>query len=169
LHYDIFSENCIVSSSDKLNQYLTEKKSLYKKTRDRTVLNESKKVISKNISIETLELFLAKENEIYNISQFKVHPNILTSDKYLFNSLDFISDNYLTIIDHYISVGEYDKANLYLNRYFEVSNKNSAVLWSEYRDNLKNYISRMNQLTKNTEYKFIVPDNYHKILRSSKR
>jgi hypothetical protein len=27
----------------------------------------------------------------------------------------------------------------------------------------------MNQLTKNTEYKFIVPDNYHKILRSSKR
>ena len=168
LHGDIFSYNCIVSSNENLEKYLIDQKKKFKETRSQSVFNKSKEVILKNISSETLDFFLLKEKEIYKVSQFNINPNILTLDNYLFNSFDFISDHYLTIIDYYISAGKYSEANYYLNRYFTVFNNNTAVLRSKYRPGLIKYISRMTKLTKNQKYNFIAPENYSNILRSSK-
>jgi hypothetical protein len=168
LHGDIFSYNCIVSSNENLEKYLIDQKKKFKETRSQSIFNKSKEEILKNISSETLEFFLLKEKEIYKVSQFNINPNILTTDNYLFNSFDFISDHYLTIIDYYISAGKYSEANYYLNRYFTVFNNNTAVLRSKYRPGLIKYISRITKLTKNQKYNFIAPKNYSNILRSSK-
>lgn len=168
LHGDIFSYNCIVSSSEDLEKYLIEQKKKFKETRNYELKDDAKKIIVKSISKESLNKFLLVEKQIYNSSQYNLHAETFTDGYFYSSMLDFISENYLTIVDYYISIKDYKSANEYLNRYFIVFNKNNSYVSYEYRKNLKNYISRMSQIIDISNYSFITPDSYIEVLEWAK-